>query len=506
MSQAGSESEASSNGTEPDAASFAREMQRPGPLGVMTKFLYAWGEMPGSHMNFAIGVFLLLYYNQILGVSATAVSMAAGAALLLDAISDPLMGAYSDQFKSRLGRRHPFMYAASIPLGIFICLLFAPPSGVSETFLITWMVFFLILTRLTFTVFSLPWSALLPELAVRYEDRTSLAAYRPLVGYLFGGLFGMLVFRFVFPTSEEFPQGQLNPGHYPSFAILVGSLMTLSCLVTTHFTRKEIPYLLQPVGSARPSLKRMFREIVAALGSRNYRLLLTTVLIYFGIVSTLAVFDMLVNTYFWKLAGEQLSVLSLFAIAGPVLAFIIAPRVQPYFQKQHILCASLLAQMGFSMLAVTARLSGYFPNNDSAAFLPLLGALTATQAFIQVVGMIALLSMMADLVDEQELRTGQRQEGVFASGIALATKAIGSVGVVVGGLLVDHFIGLEPGQASSGSPVDVPDDVIFRLAITDAVIVNAFVLIPAFLISRYKLSSEQVATIQAELAVLRDQT
>jgi Na+/melibiose symporter-like transporter len=68
------------------------------------------------------------------------------------------------------------------------------------------------------------------------------------------------------------------------------------------------------------------------------------------------------------------------------------------------------------------------------------------------------------------------------------------------------FIGLEPGQASSGSPVDVPDDVIFRLAITDAVIVNAFVLIPAFLISRYKLSSEQVATIQAELAVLRDQT
>ena len=67
--------------------------------------------MPGSHMNFAIGAFMLLYYNQILGVSATAVSIAAGTALFLDAISDPLMGAYSDQFKSRLGRRHPFMYA-----------------------------------------------------------------------------------------------------------------------------------------------------------------------------------------------------------------------------------------------------------------------------------------------------------------------------------------------------------------------------------------------------------
>ena len=97
-------------------------------------------------MNFAIGVFMLLYYNQILGVSATAVSIAAGVALFVDAMSDPLMGAYSDQFKSRLGRRHPFMYIAAIPLGIFICLLFSPPTGANETFLIAWMVFFLLLT------------------------------------------------------------------------------------------------------------------------------------------------------------------------------------------------------------------------------------------------------------------------------------------------------------------------------------------------------------------------
>lgn len=486
-----------------EIVTYVRAQTRTGPLGVMTKFLYAWGEMPGSHMNFAIGGFMLLYYNQILGVSATAVSIAAGTALFLDAISDPLMGAYSDQFKSRLGRRHPFMYAAAIPLGIFICLLFSPPTGASEHILIAWMVCFLILTRLTFTVFSVPWSALLPELAVKYEDRTSLAAYRPLVGYIFGGLFAVLVFRFVFPASEAFPQGQLNSDQYPMFAILVGSLMTLWCLVATHFTRKEIPYLLQPVTKIRPSLGRMFGEVMAALKSRNYRLLLVAVLFYFGIVSTLAVFDMLVNTYFWRLTGEQLSFLALLAIAGPVLGFVVAPRLQPYFQKHHILCFTLVAQMAFSMLAVSARLSGYFPANDSAFFIPLLATLTATQAFIQVVGVIALLSMMADLVDEQELRTGQRQEGVFASGIALATKAVGSVGVIVGGLLVDHFIGLEPGQASSGAMAEIPEDVIFRLAITDAVIVNVFVLIPAYLISRYSLTSEQVVSIQENLSELR---
>ena len=124
------------------------------------------------------------------------------------------------------------------------------------------------------------------------------------------------------------------------------------------------------------------------------------------------------------------------------------------------------------------------------------------QAFMLVMGMIALLSMMADLVDEQELRTGKRQEGVFASGLALATKAVGSVGLIIGGLLVDHFIGLEPGQTDSAA-AEIPEDVIFRLAITDAVIVGVFVLIPAFLISRYSLTSERVAAIQENLDGVR---
>ena len=342
----------------------------------------------------------------------------------------------------------------------------------------------------------------MPELAVKYEDRTSLAAYRTLVGFVVGGVFGMLIFRFVFPSSEAFPQGQLNPGQYPVFAIVIGSLISLWCLVTTHFTRKEIPYLLQPVNKTRPNLRSMVSEVISALKSKNYQLLLAAVLVYFGIVSTLAVFDMLVNTYFWRLLGEQLSSLALFAIAGPVLGFVVAPRLQGYFQKHQILCTVMVTQMAFSMVTVAARLSHFFPANDSVFFIPLLATLTATQAFMQVIGMIALLSMMADLADEQELHTGKRQEGVFASGLALATKAVGSVGVIIGGLLVDHFIGLKPGQAGSAA-AEIPEDVIFRLAITDAVIVNVFVLIPAFLISRYSLTSEQVASIQENLDELR---
>ena len=155
--------------------------------------------------------------------------------------------------------------------------------------------------------------------------------------------------------------------------------------------------------------------------------------------------------------------------------------------------------MLFSLLSVTARLSGYFPDNESPYFIPMLSALTALSAFIMTMGAIATFSMFADLVDEQEHRVGYRQEGVFASGIALATKAIGSFGVLIGGVLLDTFVGLEAGQANN----EIPEDVIFRLAITDAVIVNAFILIPAILISRYSLRSDRVAEIQHELAIRR---
>ena len=478
---------------------YARSQERVGRLSVIQKLLYALGEMPGQHMNFAIGSFIMLYYNQILGLSSTMVAVAGGLALLLDSASDPFVGAFSDRFKSRLGRRHPFMYAAAVPLGFFIYLLFAPPAGLSEILLIAWLVSFLILTRQAFTVFSVPWSALTPELAVDYQDRTSLASYRALIATVCGGLAGFLFFNLVFAASPGSEQGQLNPENYAFFAPLIGILITLWCLASAYFTRKQVPYLLQPAVTTRASFSDMLRAIMLALRGSNYQIVLGGLLIYFGIASTLATFDMLVSTYFWRLSGEQLGFISVAMIIGPISAFIVAPRLQPAFQKHHVLCAALFVQMLLSLVSVSMRLGGFFPENESPLFLPLLSSFAVVQAFVQALTMIMLLSMIPDLVDEQEYRVGERQEGVFSAGVATATKAVGSVGLIVSGVLLDTFIGLEPGSANT----EIAEDVIVRLAITDAVIVNAFILIPIYLLSRYTLTSERLTQIQIELAKRR---
>jgi len=88
------------------------------PLSLATKLYYGVGQTAEGLKNGAFGVFLLFYYSQVLGLGASYAGLAVGIALVFDAITDPLAGSISDRFKSRFGRRHPFIYASIIPLAL----------------------------------------------------------------------------------------------------------------------------------------------------------------------------------------------------------------------------------------------------------------------------------------------------------------------------------------------------------------------------------------------------
>ena len=483
-----------------EKAAFWRESERTGKLPLKTKIIYALGEMPGSHMNSAIGAFLALYYNQILGVSASTISIAMGLALFLDAVSDPVVGTYSDNFKSNLGRRHPLMYAAALPLGIFMALLFSPPAGLGEAAIVAWLASFLVLARLTFTFFSVPWSAMTSELTDSYSERSVVVAWRQIIGHSLAALYSFLIFTFIFSESDAFPQGQLNPENYTLFAPLLGTLIAIWCLITTHFTRDQIQYSYQRTDSQSFGLLVLFTSLRSALTNRNFALLLCGCLIAFGVFGVLGFFDMYVNTYFWELKSKDFGVIALFVPIGPLIAVLLVMNFQAHFEKHHALMFALVGGMFMSMVGVIARLSGLFPEYESSFFLPAITCIATINAFFAALTAIMFISMIADLVDDQELKTGQRQEGVFAAGVAFSTKAVGSLGVIVGGFLLEFFVQFPAGQGQT----EISEDVLFRLAITDAIVVNSLLLIPTFLISKYTLTRRNFAAVQATLEERRE--
>jgi len=477
------------------AVEYQRKKKRQGKVPISTKIFQGIGGLPGSHKDFAFNNFLLLYYSQILGIPASSASLILAICLMVDAVTDPLVGAYSDNFKSRLGRRHPFMYAAAVPFGFCIYLLFTPPTGAGESALLGWLLTFTLLTRTSFTFFVMPWNALAAEFSDDYVERTSIITFRYMVGWTGGVTFSFGMYTYVFASSTEYPAGQLDPSNYPLFAMVTGGAIALWCLATTHLTRREVPYLLQPVSETpKFDLKSLFQQVLMAFRSPNFRLLVVSVLLFAGVAGIGGVFEMYMNTYFWEFKPNDLRWFAL-SITGAIVAFGAVPVLQTRYQKQTILVWTLAGTMVLLMLKVIFRFADIWPHNGDPLLLVALVAHTSVIAFLLTTAGIMFGSMVADLVDEQELRVMRRQEGVFSSAIGFSTKATSSLGLIIGGFLLDFLVAFPRGT----QPGEVGYDILFRLAFTDGIAIPLFYLLPIYLLTRYTLTRDRLEEIQTEL-------
>ncbi len=482
-----------------ESSEYTREIVREGKVSISTKIFQGVGGIVNSHKDFAFNTFLLLYYSQILGLAASLVAIVLALALIFDAFSDPIVGSISDNLKSRLGRRHPFMFGAAIPLGVSMALLFSPPEGIDNTYLLAWLLCFTVSVRTAFTFFMIPWSAIAAEFSNDYVERTLIITYRYMVGWTGGVLFGLFTWTYLFPNSEAYPSGQLNPEHYSTFGLVVGGLMMTWALISAWGTRSEIPYLLQPVKPTPAfSFRRAFDETVLALQNANFRRLFLLFIMFSGLAGIGGVFDIYMNTYFWEFTSDDLRWFALAAV-GAICAFISVPLIQKRVDK-HILLRNFLAiYMVGAMLKVCFRFWGIWPENGDPMLLYMLVLHAIVMVYFITTCGIMVGSLIADLMDEQELDTGKRQEGVFSSAISLSVKATSSIGIVVGGVLLDFVITL-PRQAEVGA---IDGDTLFRLALTDGVAIPFLFFIPIFLMSRMTMTRARLAEVQLALEARR---
>ncbi|NOX50032.1 MAG: hypothetical protein GXP16_05775 [Gammaproteobacteria bacterium] len=472
--------------------------ERTTKLSFTTKLSQGIGAIPGDVSGFVFSAFVLLYYNQVLGVDARLVSVALGAGLLVDAITDPLVATYSDNLKSRWGRRHPLMLVGAIPLGFCIYGVFMPPETFSDGLKALWLFGCSISVGLFTTLFVVPWNAIAAELSDDYHERTSIMSHRFAVGWFVGVMFPLFIFTFVMPGTDEQPIGQLNPAGYPTMALWAALLASSAALATTLLTWREIPYLRQPLNKpVRIGVVVVLQETGRALKNKQFSLIFVIVLLASAIGGTLVSVDIYMSTFFWGFGTEELRWFSLSAV-GALLAFPFVDYIQRRWDKKQIMWYCAIASLVDGLLWVNLRLLGVLPENGDATLLVILVGAGVFTTFVAVIDGIIGASLIADILDQHELKTGYRQEAMFNAALSFSDKVVASFGIAMSGFIV-AMIQLP----ENAKPADVPAEVLFNFGLIVGVLIPLLYVIPIYLIRYYNITQDVHRQIQLELAAKR---
>jgi Na+/melibiose symporter-like transporter len=474
------------------------------PLPTLTfgvKLAYGAGQIAEGLKNGALSTFLIFYYSQVLGMSAGLAGLAVGTALIVDALSDPIAGSLSDHWRSKYGRRHPFMVASMVPLAISFVLLFAPPVR-GDWPLFFWMVIMVNVTRTAMTAYHVPHLALGAELSNDFSERVSLVGFRMFFTIIGGFAATLIGFQFFFAPSAEFPVGQMNDAAYVPFAATLGLLMVITIGWSAWGTRQFIPYLSVPAGNRHvtlaEALKRTFTDMREALRLPDFRWLFSGVLLVYLMIGTNAALDIYMYTYFWEFSSSDIVLLTPTYAIGAVIGLTLAPAFQRRYGKRTALLFGTWTWAGLQVMPIVLRLVGWFPGNESDWLVPILAVGRILQGAGAVQANTAFGSAIADVADENELRTGQRQEGIFFATSSFSGKFASGVGSLLAGLALAAIDW--PRGAHIRSASDVPPEQILQLGIVYGPVVLGFSVVTYWCYSHYSLTRDRHAEILAELA------
>lgn len=477
-----------------------------------TKILFGVGAV-GEYVYLGMfNTFIAIFYNQALGLPNTLIGVAVLVALIGDAISDPTVGVLSDRLRSRLGRRHPFLLAAPIPLAISLWCIFNPPDALlardgeglleSTWVLFAWLLLWTTLSRLFVTLYVIPHLALGGELVRNHHERSQLFSMNTIFGFATGALFSFIAWSVFLsgetPGADGVPvANHLRAASYGPLVLFAAGLVLLSVSACAFGTlRRGMQLSAPPADQGSMSLVLFLRKVLGTLSNRNYLFLLIGFFLFMmsvGISETLNVF---VYTYFWEFGAEEIRWLSLAGFPGILLGAALAPPLMRRFDRRPVLIVAIGGMVLFAQLVVDLRLLGLAPDNTSAILLPLLMANAFALALSLGVAGVTILSMIGDIIDENELTTGLREEGLFYSARSFFAKLSSSVGHLTAGVTLDWFVRL-PLDAVPGA---LPDDVVFRLGLAAGPIMTISATAALFFYARYSLSRERHTEIMQVLA------
>jgi GPH family glycoside/pentoside/hexuronide:cation symporter len=416
--------------------------------------------------------FLLLFYNQVLGMDAWLVSLALLIALVFDGLIDPLIGHLSDRTRTRYGRRLPFLYGAALPLGLAWALLWSP-VGEPNFFV---LLFSAILVRALVAMCEVPSAALIPEITRDYDERTRLTRFRFLFSWGGGLLMLLMAYGVFLPNAMLARDGYRNFGLFGAGLIVV--CVSLSALgqhsAVSGWPAERAPKekgLLASLGEIRESFSHpacllVMTAIAAAFTAQGLTFALSNYL----------------YLYIWKFTATALQAFPFVLFASVVGASLLVGPVQARWGKAGVVMRMAPLGMVFWALPLVLRWLGWWAPDGSTAAIAGMFACTFASNTFTVTGTMTLWSMVADVVEASEEQTGRRSEGTLSAGAFLASKCAGGLGVFGAGLILS-FAGLAPNTA----PDAVLPEVTYRLSLAYVACIAVLAMLTMVIVRRFPI-------------------
>ena len=457
---------------------FMEDLNQKSKLSFSTKFYYGFGSISFGIKNNGFSYFVLFVYSSVLGLPAWMAGLALNLVLIADAITDPLVGYYSDRLRSRWGRRHPFMYAAAFPVAITYFFLWTPPENLTDWQLFYYLLGCAIIIRVFITFYEIPSVSLGPELTDNYVDRTSLMAYRYFFGW-FGGLTTYNLVWFWFGprnVTAEYADGRYNPAAWSEYGFVAALLIFLGIIVTSIGTHKHIPDLIEPP-QRKITVMAVFKELFETLlANRSYIFLFLSGLLVAIAGGIEAAFSVYFDSYFWELDTNEMLIRGCCIYLSPIIALILAPKLSDRLGKKQTVMSVWAFQIFFAALPFALR---YIDLTYGTSILPLntneenptswLLTFLCVHVVINVAAGIivfsTLSSMLMDLVEDIQLETGRREEGVLFSARSFADKAVSGFGLTFAGFILTFIAFPESSVIRETYNGMVPETILANLAL-----------------------------------------
>jgi GPH family glycoside/pentoside/hexuronide:cation symporter len=460
-----------------------RETANGGLGSVRTKLFYGLGSVAFGVKDNGFQTILLPFYNLVLHIPAQLVGLAIAIAFVFDAFLDPIVGQISDNLHSRWGRRHPLMYASALPVAISYLLLWNPPHW-SNNALFLYLIVGAIVVRTFITFYEIPSSALVPELTPDYDQRTSFVGYRIFFAW-FGGLSMQALALFVFlrPTATQ-KFGQLNEAGYSHYGLTAAILMFVAILVSAAGTHRFIPQLRKPP-KRELSLWQYARETVATLNNRAFLILMVSIIFLNLATGLVFALNYYVLSFFWLLTAQQLGILVLATFIAVFFAFLIGPPVSRLFGKLKGTLVLFAVGFTISVAPLVLGLLGVVLHPGMPYLTAILFTFAIIAGSLTIGASILVTAMIADVVEDSELKTGRRSEGLFFAGNSFLAKAVTGLGVFASGMLLwaVHF-------PTKGVPGKVDPQIVHHFSLVYLVTVTAIYLLGMFILSYFPITRE----------------